>query len=146
MKCDPGPGPTRRSNHHTPVVFDSEAAGCSLPPGALGNRVDEWRSLTAQALHREIAAGRVLRTYPNGPDIARRFAELGRRGEGVLSRLLRPGTGTLGPPWVCPCQGARCSRIILRRLRSARFVDDPSGFERANYMRTLTTYSSPYLA
>jgi dihydroorotate dehydrogenase (fumarate) len=28
---------------------------------------------------------------------------------------------------------------------SQRHIDDPSGFERANYMRTLSTYASPYL-
>jgi dihydroorotate dehydrogenase (fumarate) len=33
----------------------------------------------------------------------------------------------------------------LRGSASQRFVGDPSGFERANYMRTLTTYSSPHL-
>jgi hypothetical protein len=64
------------TQHNNRAVPDTGAATCSLAPGALGNRVDEWRSLTAQALHREIGPGRVLSTYPNNPDIARGFAEL----------------------------------------------------------------------
>jgi hypothetical protein len=59
-----------------PALSGSDAAACSLAPGALGNRVDEWRSLTAQALHREVEPGRVLSTYPNTPEIAGRVAEL----------------------------------------------------------------------
>jgi hypothetical protein len=61
---------------HSPALSGTDAAACSLAPGALGDRVDDWRSLTAQALHREIEPGRVLSTYPNNPHIARRFAEL----------------------------------------------------------------------
>ena len=33
----------------------------------------------------------------------------------------------------------------LKGCASQRFVDDPSAFERANYMRILTSYSSPFL-
>jgi hypothetical protein len=59
-----------------PALSGSDAAACSLAPGALGDRVDEWQSLTAQALHHEIGPRRVRSTYRNNPDIARRFAEL----------------------------------------------------------------------
>ena len=32
----------------------------------------------------------------------------------------------------------------MRGSLSQRHVDDPSAFERANYIRTLTSYANPY--
>jgi hypothetical protein len=60
----------------TTTVSYPERATCSLSPNALSARGDAWRSLMAQALHRRVEPGRVLSTYPNGPEIARSLAQL----------------------------------------------------------------------
>jgi hypothetical protein len=53
-----------------------ERATCSLSANARSDRGGSWRSLIAQALHRRVEPGRVLSTYPNGPEIARSLAQL----------------------------------------------------------------------
>ena len=60
----------------TTTVSYPERATCSLSPSALSERRGAWRSLMAQALHRRVEPGRVLSTYPNGPEIARSLAQL----------------------------------------------------------------------
>jgi hypothetical protein len=60
----------------TTTVSNPERATCGLSPNALSERRDAWRSLMAQALHRRVEPGRVLSTYPNGPEIARSLAQL----------------------------------------------------------------------
>jgi hypothetical protein len=60
----------------TTTVSYPERATCSLSPNALSERGGAWRSLMAQALHRRVEPGRVLSTYPNGPEIARSLAQL----------------------------------------------------------------------
>ena len=57
-------------------MSDTERATCSLSPNALSERRGAWRSLMAQALHRRVEPGRVLSTYPSGPEIARSLAQL----------------------------------------------------------------------
>ena len=59
----------------TTTVSEPEAT-CSLSPDGLSERRGAWRSLMAQALHRRVEPGRVLSTYPNGPEIARSLAQL----------------------------------------------------------------------
>ena len=60
----------------TTTVSYPERATCSLSPNALSERRGAWRSLMAQALHRRVEPGRVLSTYPNGPEIAKSLAQL----------------------------------------------------------------------
>jgi MerR family transcriptional regulator, copper efflux regulator len=60
----------------TTTAFYPERATCRLSPDALSERRGAWRSLMAQALHRRVEPGRVLSTYPNGPEIVRSLAQL----------------------------------------------------------------------
>jgi hypothetical protein len=60
----------------TTTLPHPERAACSLSPNALSERRGAWRSLMAQALHRRVEPGRVLGTYPSGPEIARSLAQL----------------------------------------------------------------------
>jgi MerR family transcriptional regulator, copper efflux regulator len=60
----------------TTTVSYPERATCSLSPNTLSERRSAWRSLIAQALHRRVEPGRVLSTFPNGPEIARSLAQL----------------------------------------------------------------------
>jgi hypothetical protein len=60
----------------TTTVSYPERANCGLSPNALSERRAAWHTLMAQALHRHVEPGRVLSTYPNGPEIARSLAQL----------------------------------------------------------------------
>jgi hypothetical protein len=60
----------------TTTVSYPKRGTCSLSPNALAERRGAWRSLMAQALDRRVEPGRVLSTYPNGPEIARSLAQL----------------------------------------------------------------------
>ena len=52
------------------------AVACTLPPTALDERIRAWRELGSEALHRVREPGRVVSTYRNTPETARRLARL----------------------------------------------------------------------
>ena len=55
---------------------DGEACECALSPVELGERIQQWKSLSRQSLSRTSLPGSVVSTYPRDPQILEQLREL----------------------------------------------------------------------